>query len=276
MFEKVLVPLDGSEFSESVLRWLPFLAQMRPEPEYLVVRAFEPPSIVYLLPEFQVPTSHILSDDHLSGAIFEYLDRVKGALNELKVDTRMLIGEPASEILELSEDADLVIMASHGRGGLGRWLLGSVATKVARGIQTPLLVINGKSTEASKDPRLKTMVCPIDGSEVSERSLEIAGRLAQQFDCKLFLYRAVDQPTLQDSAVQELEALATHLPEGLEVECRVVETSGPTGIDRFAAECEADLICMGSHGKSGFQRWMLGSETEKVLQTAPCPVLVTH
>lgn len=288
MFAKVLVPLDGSELAESVLPWVRFLSDsIQPSPEFLVVRAFEPPSNVYLLPEVVVPTSHILSDDYLGDTILAYLDQVKGRLEGLQTDSKMLIGDPASEILELSEKSDLVVMASHGRGGLGRWLMGSVATKVARGIRVPLLVVGSKVPKPPRNILIRNILCALDGSEASERAFDKASALAKVFGSKLFLYRGVSQVDLGDAlalktnqegvrqARESLETLAES-SSGVEIECKVVETYGRSGIDTYAREIEASLICMGSHGKSGFERWMLGSETERTLQTAECPVLITH
>ena len=288
MFAKVLVPLDGSELSESVLPGVSFLSDtIKPSPEFLVVRAFEPPGSVYLLPELAIPTSHILSDDYLGDTILNYLDQIKGRLEGLQVDSKMLIGDPASEILELSEKSDLVVMASHGRGGLGKWLMGSVATKVARGIQIPLLVVGSKVAKPAKNIRIRNILCALDGSEASERAFETSCSLAKLFGSKLFLYRGVSQVELGDAlalktnqegvrqALESVEALVAGNSD-IETEYKVVETYGRSGIDTYAREIEADLICMGSHGKSGFERWMLGSETERTLQTAECPVLITH
>ena len=289
MYNKILVPLDGSELSESVFPWLKLLhSSADPAPQFRIVRAFEPPGTVYLLPELQIPTSHILSDEHLGAALLEYLDRVKSLLPELNVETHLLMGDPAAEILEQSREADLVVMASHGRGGLGRWLLGSVASKVARGIEVPLLVVGSKVSTPPKNLHVRNILCPVDGSEPSERAYDEAVRLALQLKSKLFLYRSVSQVDIRDSfalstneaglklARLEMQALAEKAPPELDIEIEVSETYGRTGINRFAEKIKADLICIGSHGKSGLERWMLGSQTEKVLQTAHCPVLVTH
>jgi nucleotide-binding universal stress UspA family protein len=289
MFGQILVPLDGSELSETVFPWARSLAAtLQPPPSFLLVRSYEPPSSVYLLPDLSIPTSHALSNEYLGGAILEYLDKAKEALEGLELESKMLIGDTASEVLELSEKADLVLMASHGRGGLGRWLMGSVATKIARGIQVPLMVIGSKVPAPPKNIFIRNILCAVDGSEASERAFELAGRLAAAYQAKLHLYRGVSQVELRDAlalktnqegvkkALDWVENLAQTAPEGIEVEYKVVETYGRTGIDSYAKEIGANLICMGSHGKGGFERWMLGSETEKVLQTAECPVIVSH
>lgn len=288
MFKRVLVPVDGSELSEAVFPWITyFAATLQPEPRFRIVRAFEPPSLVYLLPDLSVPTTHILSDEHLSGAILGYLEQIKSRLR-LQVDTKMLIGDPASEILEMSESSDLVIMSSHGRGGIGKWLLGSVATKVARGVRVPLLVISAKVPKPAKNLSIKSILCADDGSAVSERAFEVAARLAKALGAKLHIYCGVSQVELSDTlalrtnqegikrASRRLAKLAESAPDGVEVTYEARETYGQTGISRYAEELGVDLICMGSHGKGGFERWMLGSETEKTLLGAKCPVLITH
>ena len=289
MFGQILVPLDGSELSETVLPWVrSFAATLQPPPSFRLVRSYEPPSNVYLLPELSIPTSHALSDEYLGGTILEYLDSVKEKLEGLELDSKMLIGDSASEILEESKTSDLVLMASHGRGGLGKWLLGSVATKVARGIQVPLMVVGSKVPPPPKNINVRTILCPVDGSEASERTFELAGKLAAAYGSRLHIYRGVSQVELSDAlalktnregvelAVEWVENLAQSAPAGVELELKVVETYGRTGIDSYSEAIGADLICIGSHGKGGFERWMLGSETEKILQTAKCPVIVTH
>lgn len=286
MFEKILVPLDGSQLSEKIFPWVFFLGETF-KSEITLVRAFEPPSLVYLLPDLAVPTSHILSNDSLGLGIVEYLESVKENLPGINVECKMLVGEPASEILELSDDFDLVVMGSHGRGGVGRWLFGSVATKVARGIRVPLMVVNSH-VPTPKQVRFKKILCPVDGSDVSRRSFEFAVELAVAFGAKLYVYRGVSQVDLKDSltlktnqeglkqAERWVQELIQSASDELEIESQVVETYGQVGIEDYSESINADLICMGSHGKGGFKRWMLGSETEKVLQIAKSPVLVTH
>jgi nucleotide-binding universal stress UspA family protein len=290
MLQKVVVPLDGSELSEGVFPWLRFLAEkLQPDAEIVLIRAFEPPSTVYLLPELAVPTSNAFSDDYLGGAILEYLEEKQEELKPMNVTFHMCVGEPASEILEQSKEADLILLASHGRGGLGRWLMGSVATKVARGSATPTMVIGAKVLEAqhSKISKITKILVPLDGSEASERALSKAVEFAKQLDARLVLYQGVSQVDMQHQfaletnrtgllyAEEYLKRLAGAI-EVVETSVHVAETYGGTGISSYAEDIKADLIVMGSHGRSGLVRWVLGSETEKVLQEAHCPVLVTH
>jgi len=290
MIRKILVPLDGSELSEGVFPWLRFLAQnLGPEVEVKLIRSFEPPSTVYLLPELAVPTTNAFSDDYLGGLILEYLNRKVEELDGLEVSCHMCLGEAASQILEYSEESDLVLMASHGRGGLGKWLLGSVATKVARGATTPVMVVGGKVLERQRKMihELNKILVPLDGSKAGERALQAGVEMAGVFDAELILYTGVSQVELQHqfaletnrAGLNNAETYLSSLVDGLEgvrASFHAQETYGSTGIAEFAEKTEAGLIVMGSHGRSGLERWLLGSETEKTLQEAHCPVLVTH
>ena len=289
MLKKILVPLDGSSLSESVFPWLRYLlAHISEKPDVLLVRTYEPPSMVYLLPELAVPTSHAFNEEALGEAVLAYLVEKADELAELKVDYQLLVGDAAAEILAKAEEADLVLMASHGRGGLGRWLLGSVANKVARGATIPVMIVGAKAQESEfSEITLKNILVPVDGSEVAERAFRKACGLAAIFGSKVLLYQGVSQVELKDQVALEanragmvfatsyLKGLAASV-DGLQVEWKVKECFGHTGIVTQALEVDADLIVMGSHGRGGFVRWMLGSESERVLHAADCPVMLVH
>lgn len=290
MFDKILVPLDGSPLSEAVFPWLRVIAEkMSDQPEVTLLRAFEPPSTVYLLPELAVPTTNIFNDDYLGGLIAEYLKNKAEELHPIKVEPWLTMGDPASEILEKSADFGLIIMASHGRGGLGQWLLGSVATKVIRGVTVPVLVINGKSLELhpEKAGRFGKFFIPVDGSEVSQRAFALGCRMARTFGAEVHLYTAVTRLEVAStqalemnrSAVEHFQELHQTLIDGVEgvsVVSTVKETHDSTEIVQVAEKWGADLIVIASHGHSGFQRWAVGGETERTVHHAACPVMVTH
>lgn len=289
MPNSILVPLDGSELSERVLPWLRLLLSVRPEAKVELLRCYEPPSTVYFIPELAVPTTAVFSEDNLHGAFTEYLQRKAGELEHSEVTTTVIMGDAPTEILERSVDHELVLLASHGRGGIGRWLMGSVATKVTRGATVPVLVVGGRCMlpDVTHPAKVETIMIAYDGSPASERALMHAGRLARDFKAKLYIYQAIVQVAMNHPIVVEanradlihahtaLQTLAKSL-EGVVSHAEVREASSSTGIVEYADEIKADLLVIGSHGKSGLTRWMIGSETEGVLQEAHCPVLVTH
>ena len=141
---RILVPLDGSELSERVFAWARLFKSAMPEAELELLRCFEPPASIYLIPELAVPATAMFSEGDLNTAINEYLKQKAQELGVVGTTTSVVVADPSTEILRRSEGANLVLMASHGRGGLGRWLMGSVATKVTRGTTVPVLVISAK------------------------------------------------------------------------------------------------------------------------------------
>ena len=289
MPKKILVSLDGSELSERVIPWLRLILSIRPDAEVELLRCYEPPSSIYLIPELAVPTTASFSEENLHGVFKKYLQEHAQTLGLENVSVDVVMGDAPSQILERSSNCDLILMASHGRGGLGRWLMGSVATKVTRGSTVPTLIVGGHclQPDATHPVKIENIMVAYDGTPAAERALFHASTLARDFGAKLHLYQAVVQVAMTHPVVVEanradlvrtsesLRSLAKSL-DGVDCRVEVREVATATGIAEYAQEIGADLLVIGSHGKGGLARWMLGSETESVLQEAHCPVLVTH
>lgn len=286
---RILVPLDGSELSERVFPFLRLFQAAMPSVEVELLRCFEPPSTMYLIPELAVPATSVYSEGDLHAAMEEYLQQKTEELGLTGVSRKVVMADAPSEILERSEKANMVMMASHGRGGLGRWLMGSVATKVTRGATVPVMVIGGQcmETDAAHPAKVERIVTAFDGSPAAERAAFKAASLARGFGAELHIYHGVVQvampnPTVAEANREELarcrlaaQELAAKL-EGVRCQVEVHDVAVSTGIVEYADKVQADLLVMGSHGNTGLARWMIGSETEHVLQYAHCPVLVTH
>lgn len=286
---RILVPLDGSELSERVFPWLRLLSKAIPLCEIELLRSFELPATIYLIPELAVPATALLTNNELTEAIKSYLEDKVSQLGLERVTSTVTMADPATEILSRGDSTDMIVMASHGRGGLGRWLMGSVTTKVTRGTSVPVLVVSAKciANPAEKSVQIKKILSAFDGSEASQRAALKAAKLAKLFDAKLYLYQGLGLVALPSTVVMEANEAALKLAyeemllfaqqlNEVEVQVETREVTTKTGIVEYAEEVDADLIVMGSHGKSGLERWMLGSETEHVLHYAHCPVLITH
>lgn len=134
-FDRILVPLDGSARAEAALGTALTLLRDRPAGTLLLIRAAEATS---LLPgdrvDAQVSVVHEAQD---------YLDAVAARLRDVKVETAVWYGAPAPAIVEAARVSrvDLVVMSTHGRSGLGRLVLGSVAESVLRNTHTPILLV---------------------------------------------------------------------------------------------------------------------------------------
>jgi nucleotide-binding universal stress UspA family protein len=142
MYERVLIPLDGSELAETVLPFAEHVAGPS-DAEVVLLQVVEPPSPITAL-----GTGGIIGPDEFylrQAAAKRYLDTVAGRLraNGLRVRTLLGLGTPAAEIAATAraERADLIAMATHGRSGFKRAIFGSVANEVLRSAAVPVLAI---------------------------------------------------------------------------------------------------------------------------------------
>lgn len=276
---KVLVPLDGSPQSESVIPFLRLLAG-KTEVRFELLRCYEPVADVYSLPPdlWSLDTYTVLNET-IPNSLSDYLEAMRSQLGEEISMGRVRRGRAAAEILEESAGFDLVVMASHGRRGLDRLLLGGVTTKVVRACPKPVLVVAGAE---AREPRLDSIMVAIDGSDCAARAFEEARKLATAVGAALILYQAVkmswssgDPDTPMDAIQAQLETLAQSCP-GIETRVRVYPTDSAPYIVERAEELKADMIVMGSHGRKGLQHLLMGSVAEHVVHHARCPVMVVH
>jgi nucleotide-binding universal stress UspA family protein len=269
MYKNVLIALDGSRNSENVL----------PYAIPLVRAAAAAATLVQVLPE----------EGHASVAgALSYLGTIAATIRQKGVDAeqRILHGDPALEILGAvaALKADLLALTTHGRGGVARWIFGSVAHKILRACPCPLLIVRGLEEPR---PAIRRVIVPLDGSAASETALPHARMIARAYQAQLqFLYVAAE-PGIEasDSKLRRwMEQEKRHMEERFkaltsdlgEQECDslIVEGDPATRILEQSEGPEPAVVVMGSHGRTGLKRWALGSVTEKVLQAAKVPVLV--
>ena len=140
MYKRVLVPLDGSELSECILEHVKAIATGCSVPEVILLRVAEPIQHVYEMGEDWRRDT----EKKTEAAATEYLSQVAANLKQegIATETTVVQGQVAEEILDYvkSNHVDLVIMSTHGRSGVSRWFLGSVAERVVRHSVAPVLV----------------------------------------------------------------------------------------------------------------------------------------
>ena len=209
-------------------------------------------------------------------------------------------GEPDEEIVAAAErrGVDMIAMASHGRGALGRAIFGSVADRVARSATVPVLILRTPDEAAETTTAVSRIVVPLDGSEIARRALPIATKLARQFAAPVHVVRAIDPVTalplapgvfgaspvnaeVTDQIWQEAEAeaQATVRDAVSQLNAEGIDASGAmlNGSPFFAiseAIKPGDLLVLTSHGRGGVRRWLLGSVAEKLVREADAPVLL--
>lgn len=284
MLTKILVPLDGSPVGDAVLSQLRRLL-VRQDAEVLLVR---------VIPE-ELVEGNTWVPEHTTENVRRHIERVceelvaEGARAFFQIRT----GEPAAAILREAEDFDpsLILMSSHGRSGIARWLLGSVTERVLRGARHPVLVstVKQEAPEEGEELRFGRILVPLDGSELSASILPLVTAFAKAYESSVVLEHVLPDLASVPSAYAAVPMALPSVDEGHEVlapyvaqlEDAGVPVSARVHIDRVAArlldsaeEEEADLIAMTTHGRSGPERWLFGSVAEKVLRHSPVPILV--
>ena len=196
----------------------------------------------------------------------------------------------ADGILDYAQEqnADLIVLGTHGRRGLRHVLLGSVAERVARLSSCSVLTVGQTPKHESNK-----IIVPLDFSEASCRAFEYAARIAEKETQELVLLHIANPeifprwfvagprsvfevfPTLERETREQLRAIADRKPS-LRIENVIGEGSVYQKITECALEHGANLIVMGATGQGGAKKSILGGVTEKVIRTASCPVLVTR
>jgi len=298
MYSKILVPLDGSKVADRVLPFVQMLAG-----------ALKLPVELLEVVDISVMTAHIAADKarYLDRMISEgerssqeYLEKTAAKFAGSKVNCTVLRGHAADVITERAgaEPGTLIAMATHGRSGVNRWLLGSVTEKVLRGSKSPLFLVRaGFDNDAAPMVTPKTIVVPLDGSELAESVLPTVAEFAKALNLAVVLCRAFELaasayygseaylPNYEEMTQQIRAEAEDYLREKAEklkaagvttVSAVVLEGSGADQIIRYAHEHHDALVAMCTHGRSGVGRWVLGSVTEKVVRHSDDPVLVVH
>jgi nucleotide-binding universal stress UspA family protein len=306
MFRTVLVPLDGSPSAEHALPWA--LAAAGPSAAIHLVH-------VHIAPVPMMVEGVVVSDPTLDQSIREqegdYManlaERVRTAGPDVSVTARTVDSDaPLAEAIGRAAEeaeADLVVMTTHGRGPFARFWLGSVSDEFLRHTPVPTLVLRPRDDKTPANlasrPSLRQLVVALDGSELAERVVEPASKLAVQFgaDCTLVLVleslndpdavARIWQPDLPQSAnpttpVQRAELYLDRFARSISAKGGSAQTNlvreGAPGevVLGIAGNDPSTGIALATHGRSGFSRLLMGSVADDVVRHAPGPVLVFH
>jgi len=283
MYNKILVPLDGSKLAEQVLPYVQLLGGACGA-NITLLRVTDP--------DARLPFT-------VRQSASDYLKYTAASVKPLAVESLEKIGKPAEVIVDVAKgDADcLIAMATHGMTGLRRWFLGSVASKVVQTAVNPILLIRATPEPASAEPvALKRVIVPLDGSGLAEFILPYVRVLARALKLDLQLMRTYGLPpdayVVADGVIaqgpaqyrkelhEESEKYLDGKVAGLRadgfanVTATVIEGDAANELVDLAANSPQSLIAMSTHGRSGLGRWALGSVAEKVVQHSRAPVLL--
>jgi nucleotide-binding universal stress UspA family protein len=289
MSKVILVPLDGSPLAE---RAVPYAARFAVESDarLCLVRA----AIGHFSPSEDPAEVQIRAVEDAEG----YLEAVAARIADergIVAETAVPYGRPAPAILDEIKirQANLVVMATHGRGGIGRFVYGSVADEVLRRADVPVLLIPATCERSWPPGRPLRILVPLDRSELSEVALAPAGELARRLGAELILVHVVYYPTYAYSegyayltydldteladATAELEAFADQLrATGTAVRTKAVAGFPIAKIAEIAHGEGVDLVAMATHGRGGLARLVLGSVATGTLQRAGLPVYLVR
>lgn len=288
MIKNILCAVDRSPSSLQAFGYAIALARWQGARLNLleVIEAAGPPGVSRAPKDDAVPNG-------IRAALERDLRRVLTArrASDLKVEIFMRKGHVVQEILAQAKASrsDLVVTGSHGRGGVQRLVLGSVAEKVLRLATCPVLTVRGgvRLTRRSRSP-FATILCPTDFSAAANRAVAYAKRLAKEADAKLIVMSTVEWPfgTVTSGPIAELrKSLESDARQGLlrllprpgsdrpRAQAVVATGKASAAIVQLARARSADLIVMGVSGRGALDVALLGSTTHHVIREGTWPVL---
>jgi nucleotide-binding universal stress UspA family protein len=301
MLDQLLVTLDGSEFGEHALPFAQTIAAKTGASVNLShVNCCDPPTDLLQNTPFQYEgvSMEAYEERHAEDQrkyLAEKVAEFKEALPGSEVDSTLLEGY-VTEAIERQADAigaKMVIMTTHGRTGVSRAWLGSVADSLVRHSTFPLFVIRPlEDGESFPEPRFEHFLVPLDGSPIGEKILEPTAALGKAMGARFTLLHVVSPHVTVGARVSPLPA--GHLQErlaraeqylsgvterlrgeGIEAEPLIESHFAPArAILNTAEGKDVDLIAIATHGYTGVKRALLGSVTDKVLRASKWPLLL--
>jgi len=278
-YQKVLVPLDGSELAERAIPYAKAIAKSEGSEVIL----------------FTVSTN----SERLDRPMKVYLDVNTKELESQKIKASAAIayGNVAEEVIKFAEKhkTDLIIISTHGYSGIKRWMLGSVAEKILYGTCTPVLLIKSRAHKTS-EVKFRKVLTALDGSAFAETSIPYARELTKGTGGEVILLRIGEPPTLpadrspaikpsweeyRDMLMAEIKQQALEYLEKVKanfktvpVRVQVVMGQAADSILQVAQKEKVDLIAMTTHGRTGVSRWVYGSVATRIVGESLQPILL--
>jgi nucleotide-binding universal stress UspA family protein len=293
MFEKILLPLDGSELSEKAVPYAEELAA-RLGSEIILYH-------VYRREHHAQEHVHRMYLNRLAESVQNNIKKSRPGSAEVKVTTMVEAGETTQSICNLVDKnkIDLIIMTAVSTSGskIGK-TLGSVTDHICRTIPIPVMIVRLQNAPriGGKERLIDRLLIPLDGSDLSKQALPAAEELASRLEAGIILFQMANMILTYDNGTEgeayidyakfddiekkrvnaEMTALETDLKKRGLFATGVV-TSGFDAASEIIEMCQKsdiDLIIMSTHGRSGVSRWVFGNIAEKVLRHGQTPVLL--
>ena len=283
MYDQILFPTDGSEPAESVR-------------EYALQIASEHEATIHILNVADTSQGDLT---RIRGEVIDALEREGEQIVEeaaesateqgVAVVSEVHQGDPSASIVEYSDqfDIDLIVMPTHGRRGLERFLIGSVTERVINTAEVPVVAVNPDRERPLTYP-CQDILLPTDGSRGAELALTEAIAVAKATGATLHLLHIVETGSLGPDArsvlkegelterANEIVLTATETAEAASLDAieNEIESGVPSKKIRNYIEANGiDLAVLGTHGKTDFSRYMMGGVSAKIARTSPVPVM---
>lgn len=310
MFQHIVVPLDGSSLAEQALPVAARIARASGG-SILLLRIVTPPTdSIWQYWDVSAGLANVVEGEFQQAENYVQHIAHSEQLKGIVVTTQIASHEPAQRILDISQanEADLIVLCSHGYTGVKRWMMGSVARQVARHSSIPVLLLRPDAQTSSKLVQETAgplnILVPLDGSLMAEEALAPAASLAtllsapQQGSLYLSSILPLSEPeeyafteknqemlivqkyltTLEQRLLQEQDARAkpaittivTSNPDIAHALVHLAESDEDGGANK------CDVIAMATHGRGAIARWMMGSVAERVLEATNLPILIVR
>lgn len=273
--QRILVPTDLSDFSDLAMQYAQ-LFQRRLGSQITVVYAEE--------------FTFVFTGEYPIGYYFEDVTEVKKHASKLlhnwvkthvastcPVATMLIDDIPGRAIVRTAEDvnADLIIMGTHGRHGVRRAILGSVTERVLRDSDRPVMTVLPKAAPTDADVNIRTILCPVNFSDVAREALENACALAGAFGAQLIVANVIERGESVPAGIDErFRAWVDPLVRGnTSYEAVVVSGDPATRMLEIADQTRSDLIVLGAQHKLFSDSTVIGTTTERITRFARQPVL---
>lgn len=288
----IVCAVDGSDASATAAKWAANTAVKRGIPLRLV-SSYSMPQFLYA--EGMVPPQELYED--LEAETLKKIEEATRIAVEfvpgVDVSHQIEEGSPIDMLLDLSEQATMIVMGSRGLGGLSGMVMGSVSAAVVSHAACPVVVVR-EDNHVTEETKYGPVVVGVDGSGVSQKAIENAFKEADARGAELIAVHTWMDMQVQASLAglsaaqqqwqvveEEQNALLGHRLAGWQERypdvrvTRVVTRDRPVRALADASE-GAQLLVVGSHGRGGFKGMLLGSTSRALLQAAPCPMMVVR
>ena len=302
MFDRILVPLDGSQLADSVLPHVAAIASPF-NAEVTLLRMVEKNQMVVSAQLFDLLNWQI---NKTKSAL--YLEKIKVLFQESGIRTQALVSEGlvAEGIAEYAQQQGmkLIVLSSHGRNGLTQWGISSITQKIVLIAQTSLLIVRAHqygpcADKLSTAPLYKRILVPLDGSQRAENALPIITQLAQFHKSQVHLVHVVETPEMarqmplapedvelatrvvdrnRKEAEQYLENLKSRsYLKDIDVRTHLVTSENATvALHQLEEQEQIDIVTFNAHGYSGNHQWPYGSMVNHFILYGKAPLLIVQ